>query len=105
MRAYNWTVLNWIAIGLLLAALVPALLAWAGRVRFGRADGRAARVAGRAFAVLDVGALLQAVAQLMGVTAARWVVSGVGLVFVVVGAVLILRWRVSRTSDGPARQE
>ena len=101
---------DWIAIGLLVAALVPTLLAWAGWVRFGRTSGAAARAAGRAFAVLDVGALAQAVAQQVGPTALRWVVSGVGLVLVLLGAVLIFRWRTrqlaaeqaSPESDGPA---
>lgn len=92
--------LDWIAVGLLLAALVPAGLAWAGWVRFGRTTGDAARAAGRAFVVLDVGALLQAVAQLVGSTALRWVVSGVGLVLVVLGAVLIRRWRRTAATGG-----
>jgi hypothetical protein len=86
-------VLNWVAIGLFLAALVVALLAWGDRVRFDRwlpAD--QSRNAGRAFAVLDAGALLQSVAQLAdGVT--RWFISSPGLVLVVVGALLILRLR------------
>jgi hypothetical protein len=87
------TVLNWLAVGLLLAALVPAGLAWAGRVRFDRwLPPDASRPAGRAFAVLDVGALLQAVAQLVD-GAGRWFVSSPGLVLVVLGALLVLRVR------------
>jgi hypothetical protein len=82
-------VLNWVAVGLLGAALVPAALAWAGLVRFRGAG----RLAGRAFAILDIGALLQAVAQLPGGVVARWVISSAGLVLVVLGAVLILRLR------------
>jgi hypothetical protein len=92
-------VLNWVAIGLFLAAGVVAVLAWVGRVRFDRwlpAD--QSRAAGRAFAVLDAGALLQSVAQLAsGVT--RWVISSPGLVLVVVGAVLIMRLRMSHSSS------
>jgi hypothetical protein len=84
---------NWVAIGLLAVAFGIALLAWVGRLRFGRASGGSARAAGRAFAVLDSGALLQAVSQLTDSTAARWVVSGVGFVLVVVGALLIFQWR------------
>ncbi len=85
--------LDWIAIGLLVVALVPASLAWTGRLRFGRTTGGAARSAGRAFAVLDVGALLQAVAQQFGDTVVRWIVSGAGLGLVLLGAVLLFRWR------------
>jgi hypothetical protein len=93
------TVLNWLAVALLLAALVPACLAWAGRVRFDRwLPPDASRPAGRAFAVLDAGALLQAVAQLVD-GAARWFVSTPGLVLVVAGALLTLRlWQKSVTS-------
>lgn len=92
-RHIKRAVLNWVAVGLLLVALVIAVVAWVGRLRFGRAIGESARAAGRAFAVLDLGALLQAVAQLIDSTVVRWVVSGVGLVLVVVGALLIFQWR------------
>lgn len=95
-------VLNWVAVALFVAALVPATLAWMGRVRFDRwlpAD--QSRPAGRAFTLLDGGALLQAVAQLVaGVT--RWAVSSVGLVLVVLGAVLVLRLR--RNSPEPVTE-
>jgi low temperature requirement protein LtrA len=88
-----FTVLNWVAVGVLLVALVLACLAWAGRVRFDRRPpGDASRAAGRAFAVLEIGALLQAVAQLVD-GGARWIVGPVGLVLVVVGAVLVFRLR------------
>jgi hypothetical protein len=101
-------VLNWVAVGLFLAALVPSVLGWAGRVRFDRwLPPEQSRPAGRAFALLDAGALLQAVAQLFdGVT--RWAVSSPGLVLVVVGAVLVLRLRrssVSSSSGAPGRPE
>jgi hypothetical protein len=86
-------VLNWVAVGLLVVAFFIAVLAWVGRLRFGRATGGSAKAAGRAFAVLDLGALLQAVAQVTGNTAVRWVVSGVGLVLVIAGALLIFQWR------------
>ncbi len=91
-------VLNWVAIGLFVAALVVAVLAWVGRVRFDRwlpAD--QSRKAGRAFAILDAGALLQSVAQFPeGVT--RWFISSPGLVLVVVGALLIMRLRTNHSS-------
>jgi hypothetical protein len=97
-----FAVLNWLAVVLFVAALVPASLAWAGKVRFDRwlpAD--RSRPAGRAFTRLDAGALLQAVAQLVaGVT--RWAVSSAGLVLVVVGAVLVLRLR--RDSPEPVAE-
>jgi hypothetical protein len=87
------TVLNWLAVALLLAALVPAALAWAGRVRFDRwLPPESSRPAGRAFTILDIGALLQAVAQLVGGNA-RWYVSTPGLVLVLLGALLTLRLR------------
>jgi hypothetical protein len=87
-------VLNWVAVGLFVAALVICGLAWAGRVRFDRwLPPAASRPAGRAFAVLDAGALLQAIAQLQSYGATRWALSTPGLVLVVVGAVLVLRLR------------
>jgi hypothetical protein len=87
-------VLNWVAVGLFVAALVPCGLAWAGRVRFDRwLPPASSRPAGRAFVVLDAGALLQAVAQLVGYGATRWALSTPGLVLVVLGAVLVLRLR------------
>jgi hypothetical protein len=87
-------VLNWVAVGLFVAALVICGLAWAGRVRFDRWLPRElSRPAGRAFAILDAGALLQAIAQLVGYGATRWAISSPGLVLVVLGAVLVLRLR------------
>lgn len=88
-------VLNWVAIGLFVLALVPAGLAWAGRLRFNRwLPPDRARPAGRAFTLLDLGALLQAIAQLVA-GPARWAVSSPGLVLVLVGAVLALRIRTT----------
>lgn len=90
---------TWVAIGLFLLALVPAGLAWAGRVRFDRwLPPERSRPAGRAFALLDLGALLQAVAQLVD-GAARWAISSPGLVLVVVGAVLVLRLRTTEPAQ------
>ena len=91
--------LNWFAIALFVAALVVAVLAWVGRVRFDRwlpAD--QSRNAGRAFAILDAGALLQSVAQLADVVT-RWFISYPGLVLVVVGALLIMRLRRVHSSS------
>ena len=52
-------VLNWVAVGLFVAALVICGLAWAGRVRFDRwLPPASSRPAGRAFALLDAGALM-----------------------------------------------
>lgn len=86
-------VLNWVAVGVLSAALVVACLAWDGKVRFDRrAPSPASRAAGRAFAVLGSGALLQAVAQLVD-GGVRWAIGAVGLVLVVLGAVLVFRLR------------
>lgn len=83
-------VFNWVAVGLLAIALVIAALAWAGRIRF---RGAQARRGGRAFTVLDLGALLQAGSQLPDGAAARWTLSSLGVLFVVLGAVLVLRLR------------
>ncbi|HEX5118677.1 MAG TPA: hypothetical protein VFW65_26125 [Pseudonocardiaceae bacterium] len=92
-------VVNWIAVGLFVLALVPAGLAWAGRVRFDRwLPPERSRPAGRAFTLLDLGALLQAVAQLVD-GAARWAISSPGLVLVLVGAILVMRLR----TDQPAQ--
>lgn len=89
--------LNWLAIALFVAALVVALLAWQGTVRFDRwLPEEQSRPAGRAFALLDAGALLQGVAQLVGAGVTRWVISAPGLVLVVLGALLVLRLRVRR---------
>lgn len=87
--------LNWVAVGLLGAVFVLAALAWAGRVRFRGAG----QLAGRAFTVLDLGALLQAVAQLIDDAVAHWVISALGLVLVVAGAVLLLRLRSAPVGD------
>lgn len=81
--------LNWIAIGLLAAALVAACLAWAGWVRFRGSS----QQSGRAFAILDIGVLLQAVSQTQTSVAVRWTLSGIGAVFVILGAILVLRLR------------
>lgn len=90
---------TWVAIGLFVLALVPAGLAWAGRVRFDRwLPAERSRPAGRAFALLDLGALLQAIAQLVD-GAARWAISSPGLVLVVVGAVLVLRLRAAEPAQ------
>jgi hypothetical protein len=87
-------VLNWVAVGLFVAALVLCCLAWVGRVRFDRWLPReSSRAAGRAFGVLDAGALLQAIAQLVGYGATRWAISSPGFVLVVLGAILVLRLR------------
>ncbi|HEX5404311.1 MAG TPA: hypothetical protein VFX16_18635 [Pseudonocardiaceae bacterium] len=90
-------VLNWVAVGLFVAASVPSGLAWAGKVRFDRwLPAELSRPAGRAFDILDAGALLQAIAQLVDYGATRWVISSPGFVLVIAGAVLVLRLR--RTS-------
>lgn len=83
-------VFNWVALGLLFVALVLCALAWAGRIRF---RGASARRAGRAFTVLDAGALLQSLSQLPSSPVARWIISPAGLLLVVIGAVLVLRLR------------
>jgi hypothetical protein len=93
--------LNWLAVALFVAALVVALLAWAGKVRFDRwLLPEQSRPAGRAFAVLDAGALLQAIAQLVGSGVTRWVISSPGLALVVLGALLVLRLRMRRGVQG-----
>lgn len=93
--------LNWLAVALFVIALVVALLAWAGKVRFDRwLPPEQSRPAGRGFAVLDAGALLQAIAQLVGSGVTRWAISSPGLVLVVVGAVLVLRLKVRRGVEG-----
>src|SRR5262249_50848565 len=99
-------VLNWVAVGLFVAAFVPSVLAWIGIVRFDRwLPPEQSQPAGRAFTILDAGALLQSVAQLVdGVT--RWAVSSPGLVLVVVGALLVLRLRRNVPHDAePDRDE
>ena len=93
--------LNWLAVALFVIALVVALLALAGKVRFDRwLPPEQSRPAGRAFAILDAGALLQAIAQLVGSGVTRWAVSSPGLGLVVVGAVLVLRLKVRRGVEG-----